>query len=57
MTTFLKQAFKFLKCFTHYADNHSIRVLTRSKSKAELIFPGKKKVINYSARIINAVCM
>lgn len=58
--TFLTQAFEFLKWglfFTHYADNHSIRVLTRSKSKAELIFPGKKKVINYSARIINAVCM
>ncbi|WZY89318.1 hypothetical protein YC2023_046053 [Brassica napus] len=33
--------FEFLKCFTHYADNHSIRVLTRSKSKAELIFPAK----------------
>lgn len=26
----------------HSADNHSIRVLTRSKSKAEQIFPGKK---------------
>lgn len=25
-----------------YADNHSVRILTRSKSKAELIFPGKK---------------
>lgn len=25
------------------SDNHSVRVLTRSKSKAELIFPGKKK--------------
>jgi len=26
----------------HSADNHAIRVLTRSKSKAEQIFPGKK---------------
>ncbi|KAG2298506.1 hypothetical protein Bca52824_034978 [Brassica carinata] len=27
-------------------DNHSIRVLARSKSKAELIFPGNDRIIN-----------
>lgn len=25
-----------------HADKHSVRVLTRSRSKAQLIFPGKK---------------
>lgn len=38
--------------FIGSAENHSIRVLTRSKSKAEQIFPGKKVMTILSASIL-----
>lgn len=42
MTFLNTYEFSSLDTNVHLADNHSIRVLTRSKSKAEQIFPGKK---------------